>query len=315
MNSERPVIDILLATYNGEKYIKQQIDSIINQSYTNWNLIIRDDGSTDRTLEIINQYITTFPGKVHLLCDHEKNLGPSGNFSRLLEGSKADYTMFCDQDDVWKDSKIEITFQKMKALEGSKLVPVLIHTDLKVVDTNLRTIADSMFSFQKLNKNFATINYLLVQNNITGCTMMINKKLRDISKPIPEEVIMHDWWIALVAVAFGKIGFVDYPTIQYRQHGANDTGAKRYSIDLMKRMKSVKKMYQIVNKNIVQANCFYERYKTSLDEQTKEVVSQYISLLDYSPIKRLFILKNRGYHKQGTLRDLGFKFILSTLKK
>lgn len=309
-------IDILLATYNGEKYIKQQIDSIISQTYSNWNIIFRDDGSKDATVKIIKEFIQMYPEKMRLIEDNDKGLGASGNFSRLLEASKAEYTMFCDQDDVWLPDKIKVTYEKMQETEknsGNK--PILIHTDLEIVDGNLNTIADSMFSYQNLHSAFDSINYMLVQNNITGCTMMINSQLREWSSPIPKKIIMHDWWLGLVASTFGEIGFVNQATIKYRQHGNNDTGAKGYSFKyFFERIKTIQKMYDVVYKNIIQANTFFQTYSSKLPEQKKETVHKYATILKNNAVKRIQIMKNEKYYKQGKFRNLGFILVLATLK-
>lgn len=317
MKDNNSAIEILLATYNGEKYIDQQINSIINQTYTNWKILFRDDGSTDNTVRIIEKFIEAYPDKMMLVIDKEKNLGASGNFSRLLESSQSDYTMFCDQDDVWLPDKIKLTLEKMRELESStpKETPLLVHTDLEIVDQDLITISKSMFEFQNLDKHSNSINKMLVQNNITGCTVMINKNLRNISKPIPKDIIMHDWWIALVASVFGEIGFVNGQTIKYRQHGSNDTGAKGYSIKyILERIKSIKKMYAVVYKNIRQANTFYKRYSTKFEAEKKEKVQAYATILEKSAIQRLIIIRKNKFSKQGELRNLGFWFVLSTIK-
>ena len=136
-------IDILLATYNGESYLSSQLDSIINQSCDNWKILIRDDGSKDRTLEIIEWYTKKYNNQIFLIEDEKKNLGVCGNFSELLNHSHADYAMFCDQDDIWFKNKIKITFQKMKEMENTygSDCPILVHTDLMVVDKNLEKIS------------------------------------------------------------------------------------------------------------------------------------------------------------------------------
>lgn len=220
-------IDILLATCNGAPFLEELLDSILAQTHGNWRLIIRDDGSTDNTPRIIGKYLANYPDKVSLLRDKGETLGPCGNFARLLQHSTADYTMFCDQDDVWLPEKIGLTFEKMRKLEFAhgKESPLLVHTDLRVVDSTLQLISDSLWRYQTTNPDATSLNRLLVQNVATGCTVMINRALRELALPIPEEARMHDWWLALVAAVFGHIGHLSQPTILYRQHGRNDSGA------------------------------------------------------------------------------------------
>lgn len=220
-------VDILMATYNGEKYIDDQINSIINQTYNNWILYIHDDGSTDKTIKIIKSYTEKYPNKILFLEDNMKNLGATQNFAWLLKHSKSDYIFLCDQDDVWLPNKIEHFMNKMLFLETKwgKNTPLLIHSDLIVTDENLKTIYSSFWQYVKLNPKLSNDLYsLLLHNIVTGCAMMINKKAKLKSIPIPEEVIDHDHWIAINVAKYGKIYYFKNPYVLYRQHGTNVVG-------------------------------------------------------------------------------------------
>ena len=193
-------IDILLATYNGAQYISEQIESIINQTNTNWNLIIRDDGSVDNTINIIEGYVSLYPDQITFVKDTQINLGASMNFSKLVESSNAEYIMFCDQDDIWKSNKIEITLNEIKKLEypGHDKLPLMVFSDLSIVDENLNVIAESLWKFQKLDPNISqTLYQILAQNVVTGCTIMINKQAATQFFPVPTKHILHDHWIAV----------------------------------------------------------------------------------------------------------------------
>ena len=225
-------IYILMATYNGEKYLKEQIDSLFSQTYQNWKLIIHDDNSKDKTVKIIKDYQGKYADKIKLLEDNISTGGAKENFTYLLNNidKQYDYIMFCDQDDIWLENKIEITLNKMLEVEKDNSgKAVLIHTDLKVVDEELNIISNSMFRYQKLNLyNVKDITKISLENIITGCTMMLNKQLAAINKKIPQEAIMHDWWIAIITLKEnGIIEFVNYPTILYRQHAFNTIGSKK----------------------------------------------------------------------------------------
>ncbi len=241
------LVYILLATYNGEMYIREQLESVIGQTYEDWILWIHDDGSKDATLNIVKEYQDRFPNKINFLNDGLMCGGAKQNFTHLLNSidNHFDYVMFCDQDDLWLNSKIEITLNKMIEVESiNPNKPIIIHTNLKVVDEELNTIADSYFIYQKIkpqwSKNF---NISLVQNSVTGCTMMINKKAKEVSLPIGNNAIMHDWWILLkVLQNNGLVEYIDKATILYRQHSFNDTGAKGFSfIKLLKKINYFKK--------------------------------------------------------------------------
>lgn len=245
------VIYILLATYNGEKYIREQLESLLGQTYQDWILWIHDDGSKDATLNIIKEYEEKLPNKIKFLNDGLRCCGAKQNFTHLLSSidDNFNYIMFCDQDDVWLENKIEITLNKMIEVENrNQNKPIIIHTDLKVVDEGLNTIADSYFIYQKIKPQWSKdFNISLVQNSVTGCTMMINKKAKEISLPIGNNAIMHDWWILLkVLQNNGVVEYIDKPTILYRQHSFNDTGAKGFSFrKLLNKMNSLQKYKNI----------------------------------------------------------------------
>ncbi len=232
------MIAILLAVYNGEKYLKQQIESLLSQTVTDAKIIIHDDGSNDSSADIINLYATQYPDRV-ISLQGEATGGAAKNFAYLLAccDDSFDYIMFCDQDDVWLPDKCEKTLAAMNDAEANdRDTPVLVHTDLRVVDRSLGIINESFFDFQKLVQADITLPKLLVQNYVTGCTVMINRALRKKCGTVPPGCIMHDWWLALVAVIFGKLVCVNEPTMLYRQHGNNQVGAKAaYGIGFIKR--------------------------------------------------------------------------------
>ncbi len=296
-------VDILLATYNGEAYLHEQLDSIIDQSYHDWRLLIRDDCSTDDTLSIIDGFRAKFPGKIELLNNAGKNLGVVRNFATLLNQSAADYTMFCDQDDVWLPDKISTTIAEMRKMEkyfGNEM-PVMIYTDLKIADENLAHIADSVWKYQKLNPhNGSRLNRLLLQNIPTGCTMMINRRLREIAAPIPDEAAMHDWWISLVTAAFGKSFFISEPTAIYRQHKSNVVGAECWSIwdDFLKIASPSRRSELTARREILwgmcrrQAKAFMEKYKAHLPIRYYKMIQCFAYLDEYTMIlQKYFILK------------------------
>jgi glycosyltransferase involved in cell wall biosynthesis len=311
-------IDILMSVLNGSNFIRGQIDSIIGQTYVNWRLIIRDDGSTDNTSEIIREYQDRYPSKFETVQDGEQaknlNLGANQGFARVLESSTARYAMFSDQDDVWLPVKIEKTLEKMQELEAiyQESTPLMVHTDLRVVDRELNTIRDSFWQLQHLGpKNCSKLNRLLMQNGITGCTVMINRKLRELATPIPPEAIMHDYWLALVAAAFGKIAYLNEPNILYRQHGANYAGAKQYNIGFMlKKIADNPFFKESLSRKQRQASLFCQRYRENLSGRQKELLEDFLTLGSKGFWEnRWLVMKNR-FFPIGIGRMMGLFFYL-----
>ncbi len=219
-------IVVLMSTYNGEKYIKEQLDSIIHQSVANQlTVYIRDDGSKDETIHIIDTYMGDGSG-VNIVWEQGNNLGVIASFFELIKNApEADYYAFADQDDVWMADKIESAVKMLQAEEqkcGAE-IPLLYCGDTNLVDGDLNLIA-------RENKNpRPSFGNALVENICTGCTAVINRALLEkIRENIPnqENIIMHDWWLYLIAEGYGKTIFDSEPHMNYRQHGHNEWGVK-----------------------------------------------------------------------------------------
>ena len=305
------MIDILLATYNASQYLTQQINSIFSQSTINdWHLLIRDDNSQDSTLNIINEHQHNISDKVCLINNESKNLGSVSNFSCLIQNSTSNYILFCDQDDIWLPNKIEITFKKMLEMEQKygKQTPILIHTDLQVVDRNLNLINPSFQKYQNLDPHpKKLLPRLLVQNFVTGCTMMINKPLKELITTIPPEAIMHDWWIALIAATMGKIAYIKEPTVLYRQHQNNTIGANSWGIKyILSKAQNVDKIKNIIQRTIIQAKKFREIYQDKLSQEDIKIIDTYIDMPSKNWLLRKYLMLNNGYYQAGKLKNLGF---------
>ncbi|MGC8677702.1 MAG: glycosyltransferase family 2 protein [Hydrogenobaculum sp.] len=304
------MIDILLSTYDGEKFLRDFIKSLDMQTYKDWRLIIRDDGSIDSTKKILEEIRKANPSKFIILEDDLGNIGAYRSFFELLRKSSANYIMFADQDDVWLPQKIEKTLKKMLDLEKSfgSNVPILVHTDLQIVNENLDLIYPSFWKYRNQNPEYKALNYLIVQNNITGCTIMLNYALKELIRKIPEKAIMHDWWVALVASAFGIIDYIPDQTVLYRQHSNQNIGAKKYSINFFYN-EFIKKPSNAVlsfNKTVDQAINFLEIYKEKLSKDQIDIFTTYINLKNESLIKKLKNIVKHKFFKQGKIKNIGF---------
>lgn len=221
-------IDVLLATYNGEKYIREQIESLLSQTYKNFRLIISDDCSKDSTRAILKEYEEK-DNRIEVYYQ-ENNLGCIGNFEFLLNKVKNDIYMFSDQDDYWLPTKIEHTYKKMKVSKAD-----LVFTDLEVVDNNLSMLYQSFNDYMKLSRKIkkciGTYKLQYLYNCVTGCTLMSKKEFLDLILPLPRgsKYILHDAWIADTVANNGKIEYLDEKTIKYRQHTDNQVGIEKIS--------------------------------------------------------------------------------------
>ena len=220
---------ILLATYNSARYLAKLLDSLVNQTYRDFTLYVRDDGSTDSTLQILESYQPKFDNMV-IMRDSVTSRHAMGSFIWMLENVDASYYMFCDHDDVWLPQKVELSLAKIREIERDNR-PALVCCDLVVTDSNLNTISSSLWSYMKLRPELLTkLKYAISCNLFTGCTMIINRAARDISLPISPRAVMHDSWIGLrVLAAGGDVAWIPTPLILYRQHTDNLFGAHRVS--------------------------------------------------------------------------------------
>lgn len=289
--SQQPVVIVLLSVFNGEAYLKQQLDSILDQSLKPIKILVRDDGSTDSSAAILDAFKRQFPDLLVCLTDVPGNLGPKASFSLLMTAGlemaapMADkrrvYFSLADQDDVWYPQKLSTLTAEMQRIEGAlPKVPVLVHSDLRVVDADLHEIAPSFVRFQGLAPERKGAARQLVSNSVTGCSAMMNGELLQLALPIPEEAMMHDFWLAMVAEVFGKRSYLNQVLLDYRQHKHNTLGARprpAFSFAGLKdRISSgeLQRSQQIYRALADQASAFRKRYGGSLSESLLDVLHQ-----------------------------------------
>jgi len=312
MNISDGTVAICMATYNGEKYLQEQIQSILNQSYQNFHIFVRDDNSKDNTKKLLKEFEDEYSEKITIIDDPSLKGGSSKkNFAVILDWVSKHYSfnyfMFSDQDDYWLKDKVMLCMNAMKEEEQNKSQPILVHTDLKVVDQDLNVIGESFFAYRALDIRCTDINHLLVQNNITGCTMLWNKQLNDLIDLTSDAVAMHDWWIALVASCFGKIVCVGTPTILYRQHGDNVVGATKVNTlgFIIKRLTGSAHVRETLHLSVNQAREFARYYQSQLASHQYEVISKFGDLYNHNKLGRMYLIFSKHYLKQGIVQIIG----------
>lgn len=231
----------------------------------------------------------------------------------MLGISEAPYVAFCDQDDIWLEDKLATQFAVM--LDAEKTLtsdcPILIHSDLRVVDSNLNLLSDSLWNYQKLNpERMKLMQRMLIHNYVTGCASIINRKLIDISMPIPINVVMHDWWIALIAIARGAIISIPETTVLYRQHDENDTGAVNWSLKYFIKIiiKGPQKLYIDL---LERRNQAAELLKTEvLAEKDRVLVERFVNMFSLNWFSRRITMFRYGFLKYGFMRNLALLLVL-----
>ncbi|MBF0778583.1 glycosyltransferase family 2 protein [Streptococcus cuniculi] len=303
-------VHILLSTYNGERFLAEQIESIRKQTFQDWTLLIRDDGSSDGTRQIIRDYCLKDERIFFINPDDTLNLGVIQSFHTLLKYERADYYFFSDQDDIWLPHKLEIQLVAATACKVEK--PLLVYTDLKVVGQDLAVMSESMIKTQSDHANTQLVQEL-TENTVTGGVAMINHALAELwTGREAHALLMHDWYLALVASAVGNLVYIDDPTELYRQHEANVLGAR-----------TLKKRIQ----NWIRPHVLFARYwKLIRDSQTqaknllalpltatdRALVENFVTLMEVPFAERLKRLRTYGYRKNKGFHTLVFTSLILT---
>lgn len=305
-------VNILMATYNGEKFLAQQIESIQKQTFKEWNLLIRDDGSSDKTCDIIRNF-TAKDSRIRFINENEHhNLGVIKSFFTLVNYEVADFYFFSDQDDVWLPEKLSVSLEAAKHKASD--VPLLVYTDLKVVNQELNILQDSMIRAQSHHAN-TTLLPELTENTVTGGTMMINHALAE-KWFTPNDILMHDWFLALLAASLGEIIYLDLPTQLYRQHDNNVLGArtmdKRFKI-LREGPKSIFTRYwKLIHDSQKQASLIVDKYGDIMTVNDLELIKCFIKIDKQPFMTRLRWLWKYGYSKNQFKHQVVFKWLIAT---
>ena len=317
-------IVVCMATYNGEKFISEQIDSILNQSYSDFSLYISDDGSTDETLSIINRYIN-LDDRIILLNKHDSTGSAKKNFLYLLEHVEGDLFLFCDQDDIWTNDHIELLINSYNDLdEKTKENPVVVHADCKIVNQNLDIISESLYDYLNFPPICYNKNFYFMYNNVTGGVSLINNVMKRFvfnnKKCLYENldsIFMHDMFFATIAAYFGKIISLDSKIQFYRQHESNVVGvsnAKSKKL-LMKKIINIvfnnkfKSYYEIHNKTIENskkyAEFFLNYYFLQISDMDKNIIETFINIKKLTKLNRIKFLIRNGFTKKSFYRNFG----------
>jgi glycosyltransferase involved in cell wall biosynthesis len=307
-------VSIALCTYNGMPYLRELLKSIAGQSLAPAELVVCDDCSGDATPECLDQFSREagFPVRIYR---NSRRLGVIQNFAQAIALCDGNYVALCDQDDIWLPDKLAVSLKAMQEAEaaGSEDEPVLAHTDLQVADLLGKAVAPSFMRMQKINHvTKEPLKTLLVQNFVTGCTVLINRPLIKAALPLPENSLMHDWWLALIAASLGRLVFIPQPTALYRQHGRNAVGAKKYySAANLMRLARLEPLDLVIAQTIEQACSLKTRLEQSAGADVPAYLSAYLDAALAEGKQAASIAAYNGIGKQGWFRNRVFLWAMS----
>ncbi|HFI0715423.1 TPA: glycosyltransferase family 2 protein [Streptococcus suis] len=301
-------VNILMSTYNGQQFLAEQIRSIQDQTYTDWTLLVRDDGSSDRTREILQDFASQ-DSRIRLIdVEETENLGVIKSFHRLVHYDQADYYFFSDQDDVWLPDKLAVSLQEAQSYPTDQ--PLMVYMDLTVVDQDLQVMTESMIRSQSHHANTKLVQEL-TENTVTGGVSMINHSLASLWTKT-EDIIMHDWYLALLASAFGQLVFIDKAGELYRQHADNVLGARTLSKRLKKWIRPhvlFRVYWDLIKNSQKQASLLLE---LPLSPSDRELVEAFVSILDKPMFERFKVLKQYGLRKNKAFHTFVFTTLIVT---
>ena len=308
-NSTNSSVAIVMAVYNGEQYLGALLQSILDQTYSNWQLFVSDDCSTDGSLAIVKEFVQKDP-RIHLVLEGKHYGNAQDHFMALLRevAGRFDYYMFCDQDDVWDSDKVEVEVRAgQDASKSHNDAPVLVATDLRVVAEDLSVLADSFAAYSNLSPNASRFGNLLIENCVTGCTILLNDVLASMAAETPAGtyMVMHDWWFALIAKGLGELVYLPRPTISYRQHGDNSMGAVRYSaFSILRRQKWAEQCLGMRDA-IHQADEFLRQFGDRLSASNLTEIRNFVGFTVHPRILRVGKLASAHAWKTGFPRCVG----------
>ncbi len=276
-----------MASYNGSLFIEEQIRSIIKQTYTDWRLLIHDDGSSDSTIEIIKKF-ELLDKRITLVSDGIIGLGTAYNFLHLLKYSTSEYTIFCDQDDIWLDNKLDVMITAIQ--EKNNDIPQAVYSNAYVYQEN----DSSIKGFSTLAKPTSLTDLLFLNAGIQGCAILFNKKLKDICSNPPDNVCMHDHLLTLSAITFGEFTYIDKRLMLYRRHANTVTGDTSYN--LRKKILSFFNNEKTVldKKHFNAVISFYNKYTNQISIVDRKIFTEYFTFPQKNKIERIVLItKNR----------------------
>lgn len=320
----KPETQILLATYNGEQFLEQQLESILDQTYTDWEILARDDGSTDSTKKILEEFQQAHPDKITIIEDDDGGLGACGNFIRLMERSTADIICFSDQDDIWHSNKMEQSISHLKDMhkEHGPETPALVHHDVTIMDESGKKQIPSFDQHNKSGKDNDNLNHILVQNIVYGFSATANKTLVNKALPVPKKLDMHDTHLALVAATFGNIKYIPEQLADYRVHDKNVSGGKNPFYNLSATDFSMRNLFnghsfecirnlldtahEKLEEKCRHTSSFIDRYGDDIPSEKRKTLEDFSKLSEAGTLERKSLIIDNGFFPKSLRQSAAF---------
>ena len=278
-------ISVALALYNGNRFLSEQLSSLKDQTKKPCELIVVDDCSSDNSVEIANTFSCAFNKRIYL---NDKNGGPVYTFKKLAGLCNGNHIAFCDQDDIWLPQKLELSLAEIKKLNNK--VPAIVYTDMSVIDEQGKLLQQSYFQQRKIRPHKLFFADILYGNIVTGCTALINKAMAAELEKMPLNIMMHDWWMALIAFSFGENFFIDQSTVLYRSHENSVTTKHKTS-------------YFTVFRDDYKKGEFYLKEHIQQAIEFKNMYASCLSKKDLQSLERFIALKNKPFFYKRLTRD------------
>ena len=321
--------DVILAVWNGQNYLPAMLDSLLSQTTRDFNVLVRDDGSTDGSLEILESYKPKFDGRLRVIAG-EPTGSATANFAILMRETKADYVLFADQDDVWKPEKVELTLRSLKDAEAKygkstpiyfatdievankaeakygKSTPIYFATDIAVVNKDLELISPSYWKWKRLKPSMmGKLSQSLICVPIQGMASGINRALLDLANPVAEKAISHDWWTQLIAAAMGKVICDPTVTALYRVHGGNASIPKEVGlVPYLKLGLDTSFLRRGLGRRIEQANALADALTGRMPPDKLKIIRRFTRLQSQGFVQRRWTLVSGNYLYHDLVRSV-----------
>jgi glycosyltransferase involved in cell wall biosynthesis len=299
--------DVILAVFNGQTYLPEMLDSLLSQTIRDFNVLVRDDGSRDGSLEILENYKGRFEGRLNVIRG-ESSGSATANFAILMRETKADYVLLADQDDVWKPEKVELTLRSLRAAEAKygKSTPIYFATDIAVVNKDLELISASYWKWKRLRPSMMSkLSQSLICVPVDGMASGMYRALIDLSNPVAEKAISHDWWAQLIAAAMGRVICDPAVTALYRVHGGNASVPKKVGIiPYLKLGLDASFLRRGLGRRIEQASALSDAFAGRMPPDKLKIIQKFTRLQSESFLKRRLTLISGNYLYHDLVRNV-----------